>query len=110
MIVDYNGQIIGSAPFPGEAVCAALIDIEALRERRADAHDSPLAELRTDLYREIYEQDIYRKNRYAHSVPGETREERLNYFPDVYQKLVARKSYVKPRRRGRSRPSPTLKN
>ena len=50
MIVDYNGQIIGSAPYPGEAVCAALIDIEALRERRADAHDSPLAELRTDLY------------------------------------------------------------
>ena len=101
MIVDFNGQIIGASPFPGEAACAALIDIEALRERRADAHDSPLAELRTHLYREIYAQDIYGKNRYAHSVPGETREERLSYFPDVYQKLVARKSYVKPKTQAR---------
>ncbi len=97
MIVDFNGQIVGSSPFPGEAVCAALIDIEALRERRADPHDSPLAELRTDLYREIYAQEVYAKNRYANSVPGETRDERLSYFPEVYEKLVARKAYVKPK-------------
>ena len=97
MIVDFNGQIIGSTPYPGEAVCAGLIDIESLRQRRADAHDSPLAELRSDLYREIYTQDIYGKNRYAGSVPGETREARLGYFPDVYEKLVARKIYVKPK-------------
>jgi predicted amidohydrolase len=97
MIVDFNGQIIGAAPYPGEAVCAAVIDIEALRERRADAHDSPLAELRTDLYREVYAQDIYRKNRYADSVPEETREERLSYFPEVYETLVARGTYVKPK-------------
>jgi predicted amidohydrolase len=97
MIVDFNGQIIGSSPFPGEAVCAALIDIEALRQRRADAHDSPLAELRTDIYREIYGETIYGKNRYANSVPGETRDERLSYFPDVYEKLVARGAYIKPK-------------
>jgi predicted amidohydrolase len=97
MIVDFNGQIVGAAPYPGEAVCAALIDIEALRERRADPHDSPLTELRTDLYREIYAQDIYVKNRYANSLPGETREERLSYFPKVYETLVARKTYVKPK-------------
>jgi predicted amidohydrolase len=97
MIVDFTGQIIGSAPYPGEAVCAAVIDIEALRERRADAHDSPLAELRSDLYREIYAQEIYRANRYADAVPGETREERLSYFPEVYEKLAMRGTYVKPK-------------
>jgi predicted amidohydrolase len=97
MIVDYTGQIIGSAPFPGEAVCAGLIDIEALRERRADPHDSPLAELRSDLYREIYTEQIYAKNRYVHSPPGETREERLSCFAEVYEKLVQRKTYVRPK-------------
>ncbi|HET8562450.1 MAG TPA: nitrilase-related carbon-nitrogen hydrolase [Candidatus Binatia bacterium] len=97
MIVDFNGQIIGTSPYPGEAACAAVIDIEALRQRRADPHDSPLAELRTDIYREIYARDIYAKNRHANSVPGETREERLSYFPEVYQRLVAQKSYVKPK-------------
>jgi predicted amidohydrolase len=97
MIVDFNGQIIGSAPYPGEAVCAGLIDIEALRQRRADAHDSPLAELRSDLYREIYTQDIYRKNRYADLVPDETREVRLSYFPEVYEQLIARGTYIKPK-------------
>jgi predicted amidohydrolase len=97
MVVDFNGQVIGSAPYPGEGVCAALIDIEALRERRADPHDSPLTELRTDLYRELYTQDIYVKNRHANSVPGETRDQRLSYFPKVYEALVARKTYVKPK-------------
>jgi predicted amidohydrolase len=97
MIVDFNGQIIGSSPFPGEAVCAALIDIEALRQRRADAHDSPLAELRTDVYREIYRADVFAKNRHAHSVPGNTAKERLSYFPEIYEKLVQRGTYVKPK-------------
>jgi predicted amidohydrolase len=97
MIVDFNGQIIGASPYPGEAACAALIDIEALRQRRADPHDSPLAELRTDLYREIYTRDIYGKNRYASSVPGETRNERLSLFAKIYQELVDQKIYTKPK-------------
>jgi predicted amidohydrolase len=97
MIVDFNGQIVGTSPYPGEAACAAVIDIEALRERRADAYDSPLAELRTGLYREIYAQDIYSKNRYANSVPEDTAKGRLSFFPDVYQKLVDRGSYIKPK-------------
>lgn len=97
MIVDFNGQIIGSAPYPGEAACAAIIDIESLRQRRADAHDSPLAELRSDLYREIYAQDVYAKNRYANSLPEDSARERLNFFPEAYKKLVERGTYVKPR-------------
>jgi predicted amidohydrolase len=97
MIVDFNGQIIGASPYPGEAACAALIDIEALRQRRADPHDSPLAELRTDIYREIYAHDIYAKNRYANSVPGETRDERLSLFAGIYEALVDQKIYIKPK-------------
>ncbi|HEV8722456.1 MAG TPA: nitrilase-related carbon-nitrogen hydrolase [Candidatus Binatia bacterium] len=97
MIVDFNGQIVGSSPYPGEAACAAVIDIDALRQRRADAHDSPLAELRTDVYREIYAQDIYEKNRYANSVPEDSANERLSFFPEVYQKLVDRHAYMKPK-------------
>ncbi|HWP56599.1 MAG TPA: nitrilase-related carbon-nitrogen hydrolase [Candidatus Acidoferrales bacterium] len=98
MIVDFEGRVIGSAPYPGEAVCAAVIDIEALRERRADPYDSPLAELRNDLYREIYAERIYPKNRLANSRPAETAKERMAFFPEIYEKLVARGSYVKPKR------------
>ena len=97
MIVDFEGRIIGSAPYPGEAVCAGIIDIEALRQRRADPYDSPLAEMRNDIYREIYAEAVYPKNRLATSGPAETAMERMAFFPEVYEKLVARGSYVKPK-------------
>jgi hypothetical protein len=54
-------------------------------------------ELRTDLYREIYTRDIHSKNRYANSVPGETRDERLSLFAKIYQELVDQKIYTKPK-------------
>jgi predicted amidohydrolase len=96
MIVDFEGHITGSAPYPGEAVCAGIIDIEALRQRRADPYDSPLVEMRNDIYREIYAEAVYPKNRLAASGPGETAMERMAFFPEIYEKLVARGSYVKP--------------
>jgi len=98
MIVDHEGQIVASSPYPGEAVCAGVIDVEALRERRADPYDSPLAELRTDIYREIYRDPVYRKNRYATDGPGDTAAERLSFFDEVYRELVARGAYVPPER------------
>jgi predicted amidohydrolase len=97
MIVDFEGKIIGSAPYPGEAVCAGVIDIQALRERRADPYDSPLVEMRNDLYREIYGEEIFPKNRHATSAPAETARERMAFFPEIYEKLVERGTYVKPR-------------
>jgi predicted amidohydrolase len=96
MVVDFEGKIIGSAPYPGEAVCAGIIDIEALRERRADPYDSPLVEMRNDLYREIYAQEIFAKNRHATSAPAETARERMAFFPEIYEKLVARGTYSRP--------------
>jgi predicted amidohydrolase len=95
MILDFEGQIIAESPFPGEATCAGIIDLEMLRERRADPFDSPLAELRSDVYREIYEQSLYPPNRYANGESPDGLKERLSFFDEVYTKLVERGAYTK---------------
>ena len=71
-------------------------DIEALRERRADPYDSPLVKMRNDLYRKIYPEEIFAKNRHAASAPAETARERMAFFPRIYERLVARGTYSRP--------------
>jgi predicted amidohydrolase len=96
MIVDFEGKIVADAPYTGEALCAGLIELEALRERRADPYDSPLAELRADVYREIYAKTVYPPNRYANMPPPDAAKDRLDFFEPVYRELVARGAYVEP--------------
>lgn len=96
MIVSFDGDVVASSPYPGEAVCAGIIELEALRERRADPYDSPLAELRADVYREIYARTVYPPNRYASKPPPDSARERLDFFESVYHELVARGAYVEP--------------
>lgn len=96
MIVNFEGDIVASTPYPGEATCAGIIELEALRERRADPYDSPLAELRADVYREIYARTVYPMNRYAAGPPPDSARDRLDFFESVYRELVARGAYTEP--------------
>ena len=64
MIVDYNGVIIGRAPYPGETMVSAEINLDALRRRRQDPRRNFLTQLRTELFSELYQQPVYPPNRY----------------------------------------------
>ena len=53
-VVDFNGKVIGQAPNPGEALALGTIDLEALRERRAEVRDNILAQARSQIYAREY--------------------------------------------------------
>ncbi len=53
-IVDFNGKVVGAAPNPGEALALGPIDLQALRERRAEVRDNFLVQCRSELYAREY--------------------------------------------------------
>ena len=54
-IVSFEGRVVTVVNGPGEGIAQATIDIEALRERRAQVKLNILAQLRSSLYAETYE-------------------------------------------------------
>lgn len=65
MIVDYNGLVVARAPYPGETIVSAEINLQGLRGRRQDPRRNFLTQLRTELFDDMYRQPIYPANRYA---------------------------------------------
>jgi formamidase len=65
MIVDFEGQIIGRTPYPGESLVFGVIDIEALRERRMESARNFPTLLRNEVFREIYKDRIYPPNKFT---------------------------------------------
>lgn len=62
MIIDYHGALLCHADYGGETVTFAVIDIESLRKRRTDRRINWITQLRTEVYRKMYEKPIYPKN------------------------------------------------
>ena len=77
MIVDYDGQIIGRMPFPGEGLVSATIRLEHLRKRRSDPSRNFPSLLKTEVLREIYAEPIY---------PANNQPEAIRTFRDLYKK------------------------
>lgn len=71
LVIDHRGRIVGRQDYGGgSSYVAGVIDIEALRYHRGHAQwDNWLKDLRTELYRMIYEQPIYPKNLYLDREP-----------------------------------------
>lgn len=77
MIVDYRGRVIAQHDANTSCWAAAVIDIAALRHfRRHATMRNWLKELRTEIFRPIYERPVYEKNAYAKS-PNKSRAERI---------------------------------
>ena len=62
LIIDYTGMILRQASYPAEQIIAATIDIESLREHRSIANHNMWVDVRTEGFREMYEQTIYPPN------------------------------------------------
>jgi len=100
MIVDYNGNIVARAPHPSETIVVGMIDIRNLRRRRLDPGRNFIAQLRNEVFREIYAGTIYPANLYLKP------ENRVQYIQDLYKrnvtylkiidKLVEKRVYLKP--------------
>ena len=100
MIVDFNGNIVARAPHPSETIVVGTININTLRRRRLDPGRNFIAQLRNEVFREIYTDTIYPPNLYLKP------ENRVQYIPDLYKrnvtylgiidKLVQKRIYLKP--------------
>lgn len=77
MIVDYDGQIIGRLPFPGEGFVSGTIRLDHLRQRRTDPSRNFPSLLKTEVLREVYAESVYPPNR---------GKEAIDSFRDLYKK------------------------
>ncbi len=60
--IDYTGMVMRHASYPEEQVLAAVIDVEALREHRTRINHNMWVDVRTEAFRQIYEDPIYPPN------------------------------------------------
>lgn len=99
MIVDYDGQVIGRLPFPGEGMVSGTIRLEHLRQRRVDPSRNFPSLMRTEVLREVYADPVY--------PPNTQSKEAIRSFSEIYkrdtrhlgviEKLFERGVYTPPR-------------
>ncbi len=80
MIVDYKGIIQGRAPYPGETVVASEINLKALRARRQEPRRNFLAQIRSEMFDGLYDDEIYPANMFLQS-PIKNRKEMSRRSP-----------------------------
>ena len=86
MIVDYRGQIVHEIRTQGDAFVAAPINIEGLRQHRANARQNNWApHMKAELYRLVYEKTVWPKNLAAHRPP-----QRREATDEIYFQAIRR--------------------
>lgn len=87
MFVNYRGQIVGNQSYGGVSTfISGPIDIGALRHHRCNSSwTNWMKDLKTEMYRLIYEDAIYPKNLYLDRVPMNHEE----YAEKVTQRQIA---------------------
>ncbi len=94
-IVDYNGRIIAEAPYSGETVIGAVIDIEALRQSRTFMHWNYWPDLRAEVFKEMYENPIYPPNLFLEH-PPESLSQKMAGEIKGFSRLYERGTYTRP--------------
>ncbi|MGI9342236.1 MAG: nitrilase-related carbon-nitrogen hydrolase [Gammaproteobacteria bacterium] len=95
-IIDYTGMMVREAPYPAEQVIGATIDIEALREHRSRANHNCWIDVRTEAFREIYEQPIYPPNQFPSGKPPRTLSDKLEPAKQALDLLYKRGQFMPP--------------
>jgi predicted amidohydrolase len=97
-VIDYKGRIVGRQDYGGGSTyVSGVIDIEALRDHRARAQWGNWAkDLRTELYRIVYEKPIYPKNLYLDRAPMKHKEYREKVIDRQIALMHERDIWVKP--------------
>lgn len=96
MIIDYTGMVLRKAPYPAEQIIAATIDIEALRDHRTIANHNMWIDVRTEGFREMYEQSIYPPNLFPPGNPPRTLADKMEGAKTVMKRLYGRGQFTPP--------------
>ena len=95
-IVDYRGEIISYSASTNNTIVAATVDIEALRNfRTMNLNSNWLKDLRTELYKGMYEEPIHPKNLWLNDEPKHHAEVDDIYRANI-QRLIDRGTWTRP--------------
>jgi predicted amidohydrolase len=94
--IDYTGMVMREAPYPSEQVLAATIDIEALRNHRSRTIHNCWVDVRTEGFRQIYENPIYPPNRFPSGNPPRTLSEKVSICKEVFDDIYGRGQFTPP--------------
>ena len=96
MIIDYTGMVLRHAPYPQEQIIAATIDIEGLRDHRTIANHNMWIDVRTEGFREMYEQSIYPPNLFPPGRPPRNLAEKMEGAKAALKSLYGRGQFTPP--------------
>ena len=95
-VVDFNGHVVGQAQGPGEALTMGSIDIQALRERRAERRGNVIAQARSEIYAREYARHRGSPLNYWLDRPIEDRSEGSGNTRAVIERYLRDGVYVAP--------------
>jgi len=96
MIVDYRGVIQAKAPHHGESIVTAPIYLKELRKRRMDYSWNNLLVLRSEVWREMYKDPIYPKNKFLKDPPQSIKDLHRRAPIEVLEKFLKKGTFTKP--------------
>ena len=95
-VVDYQGHVLGLSRGGANSFCAGIIDIEALRQFRAmNLNSNWMKDLRTELFRDMYDEPIHPRNLWLDEDPLQHAEVDDIYRANI-QRLVDRGAWTPP--------------
>ncbi len=95
-IVDYYGNVMSYSASGANTMVAAILDIEALRQFRAmNLNSNWLKDLRTEIFRRMYDTPIHPKNLWLEQDP-QTHEPVDDIYRDNIRRLQQRGAYTPP--------------
>jgi len=94
--IDYTGLVLRHTPYPEEQVLAVTIDIDALRHYRTRVGHNCWVDMRTEGFRQIYENPIYPPNRFPSGKPPRTLSEKIEICKEVFDDIYARGQFTPP--------------
>jgi len=97
-IVDYQGNVLGHTSSGANTFVAGIIDIEALRQfRTMNLNSNWMKDLRTEIFRRMYDEPIHPKNLWLKEEPLRHAEVDEVYRANI-ERLVARGRFTRPSR------------
>lgn len=95
-IVDYYGNVVSYSASAANTFVASIIDIEALRAfRTMNLNSNWTKDLRTELYKHMYDEPIHPKNLWLRDVPA-THNDADKIYRNNIKELVKRGAYTLP--------------
>lgn len=95
-MVDYYGNIISYSASGYNTMVAAVVDIEALRQFRVmNLNSNWMKDLRTEIFKKMYEQPIHPKNLWMDQDP-QPHEKVDEIYRDNIRSLIKRGSFTEP--------------